>query len=462
MAPRAQNSGRCELSMLRVRWLSLFLVGSVMLFAACQPSPTATPTAAPMPTATPTSAPTATPEATATSAPTALPPSPTATAAPPTATPPPPLATTKIIVNVRAGPSAAFAILGKLPRGTTKEILGKSADSQWWQIDFEGKAGWIAADFTNVRGGTNNVPVIAIAKPPTATPILTQIAIPRLRPTFTPTADIPLSGGRIYFVVKQADASYTTAWVRPNKKDEIFSDVTLGTAPGDLNNALGTNASPLDWSARAGKLAYVIGGDTQNKLQTIDQEQNVTDVASHGAIVTPRWFGDGTQLAYIGYDNNFQNQKIYFVNADGTNKRECFGARSGETLRGRAVSPLTSEIVFVSNYSGGTELWKLDSACHAPAQMTFFNVDTTAPAFSPDGSSILFVSNQDGPSQFAVYMMQSDGSNIRRLIEGFSPIFSPDGNWIAFSANGEVYIMDITGNRIQTVAPGFKPAWAGE
>lgn len=431
----------------------------MIVLAACQPSPTATPTAAPAAPTTDTPVPTATRTdipSTATTIP------PTATAAPPTPTPLPPVATTKIIVNVRAGPGAAFPVIGKLPRGASHEILGKSQDSKWWRINFEDKRGWIAADFTTVRGGTSGVPVIAVAKPPTATPLLTQVAIPRLRPTFTPTADIPLSGGRIYFVVKQADDSYTTAWVRPQKKDQVFSDVTLGILPGDLNNALGTNASPLDWSNRTGKLAYVVGSGTQNKLQTIDQNQNVADVTSHGAIVTPRWFGDGQQLAYVGYDNNFQNQKIFLVNADGSNKRECFGARSGETLRGLAVSPITSEIVFVSNYSGGSELWKLDSNCGGLVRLTQFNVDTTAPAFSPDGKQITFVSNQAGASQFDVYVMQSDGTNVRRLIMGFSPIFSPDGLWLAFSSNGEVYIMDITGNRIQTVAPGYRPAWAGE
>lgn len=449
--------------MLFARIFVLYYIAFALLLAACQPSPTATPTAAPA--APPTNTPL--PTATRTAAPTervdtATPIPPAETAEPPTPTPPPPIATTKIIVNVRAGPGAAFPVIGKLPRGAAHEIIGKSQDSKWWQINFEGKLGWIAADFTDVRGGTSGVPVIAVAKPPTATPLLTQVAIPRLRPTFTPTADIPLSGGRIYFVVKQPDESYTTAWVRPQKKEEVFSDVTLGILPGDLNNDLGTNASPLDWSNRAGKLAYVVGSGTQNKLQTIDQNQNVIDVASHGAIVTPRWFGDGQQLAYIGYDNNFQNQKIFLVNADGSNKRECFGARSGETLRGLAVSPVTSEIVFVSNYTGGSELWKLDSSCGGLAQLTHFNLDTTAPAFSPDGEQIAFVSNQAGPTLFDVYVMQSDGTNVRRLITGFSPIFSPDGLWLAFSSNGEVYIMDITGNRIQTVAPGYRPAWAGE
>lgn len=433
---------------------------AALLVSACQASPTATPTAAAAePQATNTPFPTATIEPTLTPSPTEPPPTDTPL---PTATPLPPVATTRIIVNVRAGPGAGFPLIGKLQRGASKEILGKSEDSKWWQIDYEGKPGWIAADFTDVRGGTSGVHVIAVAKPPTSTAVPTQSVITRLQPTASPTIDIPLSPGRIYFVVKQADESYTTAWVRPTKKQEIFSDVTLGTMPGDLNTVLSTNASPLDWSDRAGKLAYVVGGDTQNKLQTIDEDQNVVDVASHGAIVTPRWFSDGDTLAYIGYDNSFQNQKVYIIRADGTQRRECFGARSGETLRGLAVSPVTSEIVFVSNYSGGSDLWKLDANCAAPVRLTEFNVDTTAPAFSPDGKQIAFVSNQAGASQFDIYVMNSDGTNVRRLLAGFSPIFSPDGNWLAFSQNGELYIMDISGNRIQTVAPGYRPAWAEE
>lgn len=445
--------------MLLRRFLYAFLVSGFFFIAACSPSPTATPTAAAIPVQTDTPIPTATIEPTETFTPTALPPTETPL---PTLTPLPPVATTRIIVNVRAGPGAAFALIGKLQRGVTKEILGKSQDSKWWQIDYEGKLGWIAADFTDVRGGTSGVKVIAVAKPPTATPLPTGIVISRLQPTATATAEIPSAGGRIYFVVKQPDQVYTTAWVRPNKKQEIFSDVTLGTAPGDLNSPLSTNASPLDWSDKAGKLAYVVGSGTQNKLQTIDENQNVVDVASHGAIVTPRWFGDGKTLAYIGYDNNFQNQKIFIVNADGSQRRECFGARSGETLRGLDVSPITSEIVFVSNYSGGSELWQLDRNCGKPARLTELNVDTSAPAFAPDGKQIAFVSNQAGATQFEIYVMNADGSNVRSLSAGFSPVFSPDGNWLAFSQNGEVYIMDLTGNRVQTIAPGYRPAWASE
>lgn len=447
--------------MVSARHLVLTVVAALVLaVVGCSPSPTATPTAAPLQQVTDTPIPTATLEPTATKTPTEVPPTETP---PPTATPLPPIATTRIIVNVRAGPGAGFTLIGKLQRGVSKDILGKSPDSQWFQIDYEGALGWIAADFTDVRGGTSGVPVIVVARAPTATALPTSVVVSRLQPTATPTADVPPPRGRIYFVVRQPDESYTTAWVRPDRKQEIFSDVTLGTLPGDLGIELSTNASPLDWSDAQSKLAYVVGSGTQNLLQTIDEDQNVLDVASHGVIVTPRWIGNGDAIAYIGYDNNFQNQKIYIVNGDGTNRRECFGARSGETLRGLDVSPTTNEIVFVSNLTGGSELWRLGANCADPVRLTHFNVDTTAPAFSADGRQLAFVSNQLSATQFDIYLMEmADLSNVRRVITGFSPIFSPDGNWLAFSQNGEVYIMDITGNRIQTVAPGYRPAWAGE
>lgn len=433
--------------------------------AACQASPTATPTVPPTEPLSPTAVSTRIVRNTTTPLPpteteTQAPPTepPTETPAPPTAVPLAPLARTKIIVNVRAGPGAGFPLLGKLRKGETRPILGKSPDNQWWQIDFQGKPGWIAADLTEVQGGTNGVPVIAVAPPPSATPVSTRSVVLR-PPTETPTANIPMSGGRIYLVVKQADGSYTTDWVRPTDREKIFADVALGDMPGDFNEALSTNASPLDWSEAAGKLAYVVGSGGQNRLQTVDREQNVVTVASHGAIVTPRWTANGRQLLYIGYDNNFQNQKIYVVNADGTNRLGCFGARSGEMLRGLDVAP-NGDIVFVSNYSGSFELWKMPANCTNPVQLTDYRADTTAPAVSPDGKRLAFVSNRAGPTQQDVYLMSVDGTNVQDVVAGFSPAFSPDGNWLAYSRNGEVYVMDITGNNIQTIAPGYRPAWA--
>ncbi|MGE5138820.1 MAG: SH3 domain-containing protein [Rudaea sp.] len=428
----------------------LMLALGLLLLAACSAEPTATPTGAAA-----AASPARTVQPTATEvpvAPTDAPP--TDTAAPPSSTPLPPIATTKIIVNLRAGPGVSYTVIGKLKRGERHPILGKSEDGKWWQIDFQGRMGWLPGDLVDVQGGTSIVPVISVAAaptatlPPTAAPVRGTMVV---RPT--PTS-LPPPPGRVYFIV-QGHA----AWVDPLYKDQVYEDVTVGQ-PGDLDVTLSTNASPLDWSEQAGMLAYVKG----NKPDTLHLAGRSADrvLDSHGAILTPRWFGGGQQLAYVGLDNNFQNQVIYVVNADGSKpvNYRCFPARAGEQLRGLAVNPRSGEIVFVSNYSGKFELWEMDRGCSRPVQLTHDNADVSAPAVSPDGLRIAYVSNRTAPTDYEIYVMSADGSAPARLGEGFTPAFSPDGFWIAFARNLEVYIMDYMGGSSQPLTPGGQPSWA--
>jgi Tol biopolymer transport system component len=62
-----------------------------------------------------------------------------------------------------------------------------------------------------------------------------------------------------------------------------------------------------------------------------------------------------------------------------------------------------------------------------------------APAWSPDGSRIVFESNQGSPRPafYATFMANLDGGGLRQLTpfdrNTQHPVFSPDGKWIAFS-----------------------------
>lgn len=428
-------------------------LSAALLLAACQASPTATPTlapAAPTVPATATVAPTFTLEPVT---PTAE--LPTATSAPPTATQLPPVATAKIIANVHAGPGAVYPVIGKLKKGEKKAIIGKSQDSMWWQIQFDSKGGWIPADFTDVQGGTNLVAVVSVAPLPTPTLVPAQIAAPRgATPAPTPTPQIPPAGGRVYFVIQQH-----AAWLKPDAKNQVFPSFTVGS-PSDTNNlSLSTNASPLDWSESAGKLTYVYNNGAQDKLQVDDQ-----NLDSHPSISSPRWFGDGSQIAFVGYENNLSGQVIYVINADGSKPANyrCFPARGSEQLRGLAVNPTTGDIAFVSNFSGMFEIWKMDHSCRGAVQLTNDNADDSAPAFSPDGTKLAYISNKTGPTDHRIYIMSANGGAATSpgLDESFAPTFSPDGFWLAFEHNLEVYIMDIYGGNIQPLTPGARPAWA--
>jgi PKD repeat protein len=128
----------------------------------------------------------------ATAAPTAtVEPTPTATLVvqPPTATPPPAspslMATTDL--NVRSGPSAAYALIGLLPAGQTAEITGRSPDGGWWQIKFSGVAagfGWVSAKYVTAQN-VSNVPLVeAPPLPVMPTPIPTP-PIPTPPPVIT-------------------------------------------------------------------------------------------------------------------------------------------------------------------------------------------------------------------------------------------------------------------------------------
>jgi Tol biopolymer transport system component len=60
-----------------------------------------------------------------------------------------------------------------------------------------------------------------------------------------------------------------------------------------------------------------------------------------------------------------------------------------------------------------------------------------APAFSPDGARIAFVSTRDGNEE--IYVMNVDGSGQTRLTFhpawDFNPTFSPDGRQVRFDSN---------------------------
>ncbi len=114
-------------------------------------SPSPTPTARPRATAT-------APVAQVAAPPTELP------VAPPTEPPQP--VTAKITgdnLRVRAAPNANAAILDRLNKGDTVQIVGRTTANDWLQIFRTQKPdtpGWISASYAQVNGSLDTVPVV--------------------------------------------------------------------------------------------------------------------------------------------------------------------------------------------------------------------------------------------------------------------------------------------------------------
>lgn len=88
------------------------------------------------------------------------------------------------IVNIRSGPGTNYGLLGSGQQGATFPITGKSPDGTWWQIDYNGRAGWVFGQLAAVTGGegvavAQNIPAAPTAappSPPTNTPVPAQPA----------------------------------------------------------------------------------------------------------------------------------------------------------------------------------------------------------------------------------------------------------------------------------------------
>ena len=55
-------------------------------------------------------------------------------------------------LNVRSGPSTGDAIIGKLACGTKVQPNAKTSDNAWWRFDYNGKTGWIFAQYATANG----------------------------------------------------------------------------------------------------------------------------------------------------------------------------------------------------------------------------------------------------------------------------------------------------------------------
>jgi len=80
-------------------------------------------------------------------------------------------------VNVRTGPSTAFAIIGTVTRGAQFDISGRNQEYSWFQFCcVAGQTGWIFSNLVNVENAhlitlAQNIPATPTPVPPTATPI---------------------------------------------------------------------------------------------------------------------------------------------------------------------------------------------------------------------------------------------------------------------------------------------------
>jgi len=68
------------------------------------------------------------------------------------------------VLRIRGGPGVNYMQLNNpdtIRDGTIMDIVGRSADGNWYQINVNGRSGWINANYTTItQGNVNSVPVV--------------------------------------------------------------------------------------------------------------------------------------------------------------------------------------------------------------------------------------------------------------------------------------------------------------
>jgi Tol biopolymer transport system component len=66
-------------------------------------------------------------------------------------------------INVRSGPGTNYDIVGATTAGAKLDVTGRSADSNWWRINYHGQSGWVSGALASVQfsGDCSAVPVAA-------------------------------------------------------------------------------------------------------------------------------------------------------------------------------------------------------------------------------------------------------------------------------------------------------------
>jgi Tol biopolymer transport system component len=125
-----------------------------------------------------------------------------------------------------------------------------------------------------------------------------------------------------------------------------------------------------------------------------------------------------------------QPQQIFTVNPDGSGLTQLTNTGGNRLPRWSADG---TKIVFQSERNVRDAIWVMNADGSGQTQVTHSSYPSYDPAFSPDGSKIVFV---NGSSGFQLWVTNIDGSNQKALTTGpdsdFTPVWSPDGSKIVF------------------------------
>ncbi|MEJ2053565.1 MAG: DPP IV N-terminal domain-containing protein [Calditrichaceae bacterium] len=259
--------------------------------------------------------------------------------------------------------------------------------------------------------------------------------------------------------------------------------ISILACGGDKQNPVdgGDDSSTLN-----GKFVFVSRDDGDREIYTMDADETnlvkLTDNTKNDE--EPAWSPDGTKIAFHAWGYQVPNE-IYVMNSDGSNVIPITHDPEDQGIEEHwpSWSSDGTKILYESYADNGSE----------PNGTTIFNVNLYYsnaggsgdavrissnlfyegdPSWSPDGSKIVFVhaqvdtviSGNNISDGYQIWVMNSDGSNWKRLTTGYGnnshPRWSPDGAKFVYDSDDGICILDTEGNYQKLGVYGNNPSWS--
>ena len=219
-----------------------------------------------------------------------------------------------------------------------------------------------------------------------------------------------------------------------------------------------------------GKIAFAEGAT----LHIVDPGGEVDTTIRNG--YEPAFAPDGERIAFVRLaatncerpEGCTWEHPVFVTNVDGTGLHRVTSGPG--TDRHPAFSPDGTRIVFVRLAPDGSSIFTanvdgtgLDELIQEGSSVGYWD-----PQFSPDGKTIAFVRHEfraNGALASALYAMDSDGSDVRPLTPParrlhWSLTFSPDGRRIAFERGDQIVVMKANGTNVTPLTDGHSPAFS--
>ena len=240
---------------------------------------------------------------------------------------------------------------------------------------------------------------------------------------------------------------------------DVYSVLPNGRALRRLTDDPGFDACPA-YSADGESIAWCGPGGIWLMNQDGTEKRQLTTFGTF-----PDFSPDSSKVVFNGPPSGSTNVDVWVVDTDGGNLTRLTEAPGPDQLP--AWSPDGSTIVFRSARTGILQLWTMSPDGSGQTQLTFDPVPKDQlPDWSPDGSRIAFV-KQTHTAGGDIWVMNADGSDQHAITSGADKLgtaWSPDGTRIATLdwPTRTVEVMNADGTGVHAVRPGgmqFVPGW---